>query len=67
MEVDSLLNYKLELICRRTGCIPRLSVKVPREPIMAEGDLKDILGELLDNAAGGVEMGGEKCMGLQMR
>ncbi len=51
MEVDSLLNYKLELICRRTGCIPRLSVKVPREPIMAEVDLNVILGNLLDNAA----------------
>ena len=67
MEVDSLLNYKLELICRRTGCIPRLSVKVPREPIMAEVDLNVILGNLLDNAAEAVEMADEKYLELQMR
>lgn len=67
MEVDSLLNYKLDLICRQTGCIPRLSVKIPKETVVAEVDLNVILGNLLDNAAEAIERADEKYLELQMR
>ena len=67
MGVDSLLNYKLDMICRHTGCIPQLSVGIPGEPFMPEADLNIILGNLLDNAAEGIEGADEKYLDLQMR
>lgn len=67
MEVDSLLNYKLDLIYRQTGCIPQLSVKIPSEPVMPEVDLNVILGNLLDNAAEAIVRADEKYLELKMR
>ncbi len=65
--VDSLLNYKLDLICRQSGCIPHLSVEIPRESVIPEVDLNVILGNLLDNAAEGIAGADEKYLELQMR
>ena len=48
--VDSILNYKLEVIEKQTGCKPQLQIDIPRESMISEADLNIVLGNLLDNA-----------------
>ncbi len=48
--VDSILNYKLEVIERQTGCKPQLQIDIPCESMISEADLNIVLGNLLDNA-----------------
>lgn len=64
--VDSILNYKLDLICRHLKCLPQIHVEIPRESIMPEMDLNIILGNLLDNAAEAMEKAEEKYLNLEM-
>ena len=66
IEVDSILNYKLDLICRHLKCVPQIYIEIPRESIMPEVDLNIILGNLLDNAAEAMEKAKEKYLNLQM-
>lgn len=66
MEVDSILNYKLDSICRHTKCIPEIYIDIPRESVIPEVDLNIILGNLLDNAAEAMEKAEEKYLNLQM-
>ncbi len=66
IEVDSILNYKLDLICRRIKCVPQIYIDIPREPVMSEVDMNIILGNLLDNAAEAMERAEEKYLNLQM-
>ena len=66
IEVDSILNYKLDLIYRHLKCVPQIHIEIPRESIMPGVDLNIILGNLLDNAAEAMEKAEEKYLNLQM-
>lgn len=66
IEVDSILNYKLDLICRYIDCVPQIYLDIPRESVMSGVDLNIILGNLLDNAAEAMAKAEEKYLNLQM-
>lgn len=67
VEVDSILNYKLELIEKQTGCKPQIRVDIPKESLMSGVDFNTILGNLLDNAQEALRTAKEKYLDIQLK
>ena len=65
--VDSILNYKLEVIERQTGCKPQLQIDIPCESMISEADLNIVLGNLLDNAGEALQKSDEKHLDIRLK
>lgn len=67
IEIDSILNYKLEHIQKDLNCEPQLSISVPRQSFMPDFDLNILLGNLLDNAADALKQTKEKRLNVELK
>ena len=67
MEVDSILNYKLDCIKKQMDCELRLYVDIPKESVIPAVDLNVILGNLLDNAEEALKGANKKYLDLQLK
>ena len=65
--VDSILNYKLEVIEKQTGCKPQLQIDIPCESMISEADLNIVLGNLLDNAGEALQKSDEKHLDIRLK
>lgn len=62
--IDSILNYKLEVIENRSECKLNIQINIPAELKIAEVDLNIILGNLLDNAEEALQKSKEKYLDI---
>lgn len=67
MEIDSILNYKLDHIKSQMDCEFRLYVDMPKECVISDIDLNIILGNLLDNAEEALKKASKKYLDLQIK
>lgn len=67
VEVDSILNYKLEYIDKEIGCKPEIEVDVPGQSFMSDFDLNILLGNLLDNAMEALKRVEKKYLSIELR
>ena len=67
IEIDSILNYKLEYIERISGCKPDVQVDVPSQSFMSGFDLNVLLGNLLDNAAEAIRKAEKKILNIRIK
>ncbi|MBD5547365.1 MAG: GHKL domain-containing protein [Lachnospiraceae bacterium] len=67
VEVDSILNYKLEHIDKKIGCKPQILIDVPSQVFMIDFDLNIILGNLLDNAIEALEKVEKKYLSIEVK
>lgn len=67
IEVDSILNYKLEYIEKKLGCGLDIQVSVPEQSFMSGFDLNVLLGNLLDNAIDAIKKAEEKYLSIIIR
>lgn len=65
--VDSILNYKLNYICRKFKCEIICSIDIPSESVISEVDLNIILGNLLDNAADALAKVDKKILDIKIK
>ncbi len=65
--VDSILNYKLNYICRKFKCEIICSIDIPSESVISEVDLNIILGNLLDNAADALAKVEKKILDIKIK
>lgn len=67
IEVDSILNYKLERIDKDIGCQTKIEVDVPNQPFIPDFDLNIILGNLLDNAMEALGKAEKKYLSIELK
>lgn len=67
LEIDSILNYKLEHIQRELNCVPLIVVNVPNQSFISDFDLNILLGNLLDNAAEALKSTVDKYLSIELK
>ena len=67
IEIDSILNYKLEQAERSIGCKTDIQIDVPDQSFMSGFDLNVLLGNLLDNALEAVSKAEDKFLDIRIR
>lgn len=67
IEIDSILNYKLEQAERFIGCKTDIQIDVPDQSFMSGFDLNILLGNLLDNALEAVSKADDKFLDIRIR
>lgn len=67
IEIDSILNYKLEHIEKKLECRPDIQVNVPEQSFMSGFDLNVLLGNLLDNAIEAIQKAKDKYLNIRIR
>ena len=67
VELDSILNYKLEYGEKKAGSDIKVSVEVPDKLLMPAFDLNVLLSNLLDNAIEAVQKADDRLIDLKIR
>lgn len=67
IEIDSILNYKLENVEKKFGYKPDVQIDVPEQSFMSGFDLNVLLSNLLDNAVEAISKVENKFLSIRIR